>query len=170
MNTKKLLKWEIIGGIFLILAGSFMHFVYSDIWKSIFTALIAPINESVWEHMKLAYIPLFLFSWFEYKIINYKNLPNFLFTKVLEMYIIMLTIIISFYGYTWILGRNILILDILTYVFGVIIGQIFSYKMLKNNWANKNYWWIGVALITVLVFSFSFFTFWPPNISMFIAK
>lgn len=34
MNTKQLFAWEIIGGIFLILAGSFIHFVYSDIWKS----------------------------------------------------------------------------------------------------------------------------------------
>lgn len=147
-----------------------MHFVYSDIWKSVFTAIIAPINESVWEHMKLAYIPLFLFSIFEYKILKYKDLPKFLFAKSIEMYIIMITIVVSFYGYTWILGKNILVFDILTYILAVIVGQIFSYKILKNNISNKNYLWAGILLTVALILLFSFFTFWPPNISMFIAK
>ncbi len=147
-----------------------MHFVYSDILKNVFTALIAPINESVWEHMKLAYIPLFLFSIIEYTILKYKNLSKFLFVKAVEIYIIMTTIVVSFYGYTWILGKNILVFDILTYILAVIVGQIFSYKILKNNISNKNYLWAGILLTVALILLFSFFTFWPPNISMFIAK
>lgn len=48
-------KWWII--CFLsILAGSALHFLY-DLWPNPLTAVFAPVNESVWEHLKLLYWP-----------------------------------------------------------------------------------------------------------------
>ena len=35
-----------------ILAGSARHFLY-DLWPNPLTAVFAPVNESVWEHLKL---------------------------------------------------------------------------------------------------------------------
>jgi len=170
MKNKKLLKLEISGGIFLIFAGSFMHFVYSNFWPNLFTSLIAPINESVWEHMKLAYFPLFVFSIFEFLILKFKNKSKFFFTKVSEMYLIMLVTTVSFYTYSGILGYNLLIADILTYVLAVIVGQVFSYKALNNDINKKNYLLWGWFLLTILIFCFSLFTFWQPNISLFIPQ
>ena len=37
-----------------ILAGSALHFLY-DLWPNPLTAVFAPVNESVWEHLKLLY-------------------------------------------------------------------------------------------------------------------
>ena len=39
-----------------ILAGSALHFLY-DLWPNPLTAVFAPVNESVWEHLKLLYWP-----------------------------------------------------------------------------------------------------------------
>ena len=39
-----------------ILAGSALHFLY-DLWPNSLTAVFAPVNESVWEHLKLLYWP-----------------------------------------------------------------------------------------------------------------
>ena len=39
-----------------ILAGSALHFLY-DLWPNPLTAVFAPVNESVWEHLKLLYAP-----------------------------------------------------------------------------------------------------------------
>ena len=166
MNNK-LLKWEILGGIFLIIAGSFMHFVYSNFWPNIFTSLIAPINESVWEHMKLAYFPLFLFSILEYFILKTKNINRFFYIKITEMYLIMFVTAISFYTYSGILGYNLLAIDILTYFLAVIAGQIYSYKNLKSEidkkYASSLNWILGIILIV----AFSLFTFYQPNIALF---
>ena len=39
-----------------ILAGSALHFLY-DLWPNPLTVVFAPVNESVWEHLKLLYWP-----------------------------------------------------------------------------------------------------------------
>ena len=36
------------------LAGSCLHFVYA-LWPNGLTALLAPVNESLWEHVKILY-------------------------------------------------------------------------------------------------------------------
>ncbi len=167
MNQKKLLIWEIFGIVFLILSGSFMHFLYSDIWQSVFASIIAPINESVWEHMKLAYIPLLLWSILEFNFLKIKSIGHFIYIKVLEMYLIIFSIISLFYLYTWILKRNLFILDILTYVFAVIIGQVFSYIQLSKKQYQKYQLMIGLLLAFLLIFAFSLFTFWQPNLGLF---
>ena len=48
-------KWLIVGFL-SILAGSALHFLY-DLWPNPLTAVFAPVNESVWEHLKLLYWP-----------------------------------------------------------------------------------------------------------------
>lgn len=167
MKQKNLLLWEIFGTVFLILSGSFMHFLYSDIWPNIFISLIAPINESVWEHMKLAYIPLLLWSIIEFNFLKIKSIGQLIYVKVLEMYLIIISIISLFYFYTWILKRNFLVLDILIYVLAVIIGQIFSYIQLSKKQLQKHQLVIGLILLFVLISVFSFFTFWQPNLNLF---
>lgn len=42
-----------------IIGGSALHFLYSALPNPL-TALIAPVNESVWEHLKLLYYPTLL--------------------------------------------------------------------------------------------------------------
>ncbi len=143
-----------------------MHFLYSDIWKNIFTSIIAPINESVWEHMKLAYIPLIIFSIFEYSVLKIKPFSKFVSTKVIEMYIIIFVTAISFYTYSGILGFNFLAADISTFILAVIVGQIYSYKSLNNKTAKYNYKF-AILLLILLIFSFTLFTFWQPNLALF---
>ena len=37
-------------------AGAALHFLY-DLWPNALTAILAPVNESVWEHLKLLFWP-----------------------------------------------------------------------------------------------------------------
>lgn len=47
-QSRTILCWEIIGAIFIIFAGSALHFVFGWVggWRPV--ALIAAVNESVW--------------------------------------------------------------------------------------------------------------------------
>ncbi len=56
-------KRFIITTIVASLLGSAMHFLY-DFFPSFFTALISPINESPWEHLKLLYFPTLLAAFY----------------------------------------------------------------------------------------------------------
>ena len=50
---KSIYTWEIIGTFFIIIAGSLLHFVYEWTGYSDIMGLFTPVNESVWEHLKL---------------------------------------------------------------------------------------------------------------------
>ena len=49
-----------------------IHFIY-DIFPSFFTSIIAPVNESIWEHMKIIYTSILLSSIIEYFIYKKKR-------------------------------------------------------------------------------------------------
>jgi len=120
--------------------------------------------------MKLAYLPLIIFSIFEYFILKLENKNKFVFVKAIEMYVIIISTAVLFYTYSGILGYNLLLADILTFIVAVIIGQYVSYQMLKNN-INKSYYKpLGLILAFLLIFFITLLTFIQPQISLFISK
>lgn len=58
---KSVFRWELGGIIFIVVLGSLLHFVYglSGYWHPI--GIIAAVNESVWEHLKLGFWPTVIF-------------------------------------------------------------------------------------------------------------
>lgn len=74
---KKSLKfWQIGGFVFTAIAGVLLHFLYDWTNQSIIVASFSAVNESIWEHMKLLFFPMFVFALIEYKFIG-KNYENF---------------------------------------------------------------------------------------------
>ena len=67
MNNKRIISyWNIAGLIATIIIGFLNHYIYKWSEKSSLVALIAPVNESVWEHLKLGLWAVILFSFIEY--------------------------------------------------------------------------------------------------------
>ena len=66
MNKEKILTWEIIGAVIISLLGSFLHFFFALLGEWPPVALIAAVNESVWEHLKLAFWPALIFALIEW--------------------------------------------------------------------------------------------------------
>ena len=52
----RLSKAALITFVVATLAGSCLHFLYA-LWPNGLTALLAPVNESLWEHVKILYWP-----------------------------------------------------------------------------------------------------------------
>ena len=66
-------KWKIISPIILFLLSFPIHFLYT--WfTNIITSFFAPVNESIFEHMKMIYTTYLLFSLIEYIYIKFKNI------------------------------------------------------------------------------------------------
>src|SRR5699024_8121367 len=101
------LKYHIIGFIFVLIIGSAMHFVYELSGKNPIVALFAPVNESIWEHLKLLFYPMLVFNIIEYFIYG-KDYDNFVAVKATALIIGMFAITASFYTYTGIIGKNFL--------------------------------------------------------------
>jgi hypothetical protein len=54
---KRLFVWEKLGVLFIALFGTFPHFTFElfNFWKPV--AMIAAVNESTWEHLKMVFWP-----------------------------------------------------------------------------------------------------------------
>jgi uncharacterized membrane protein (DUF485 family) len=72
-----------------------------------------------------------------------------------------------FYGYTAILGRNYLWMDILTFVLSVVVGQLVSYRILIAARMRPSVQWGAMILLVVLIAAFSLLTYYPPRFILF---
>jgi len=160
---KPILKWELIGISFIIIAGGALHFVFelSGGWRPL--AVIAAVNESVWEHLKLGFWPALIYFIGECFYIR-KASDNFFFAKAIGILLIPVTIIVLFYAYTAFM-EDMLAIDLTIFVAAVVIGQLTGYKILKilplPGWANG----VGIALLVLMTAAFSTLTYhaleWP---------
>ena len=168
MNTKKILWFQIAGAIFTIIVGSLLHFVFEWSGGNEIVGILGSVNESTWEHLKLLAFPVILFGLIEYFAYG-KDLENFIPVKFLSILLGMATIVVTFYTYTGILGDHYLVLDILTFVLGVIVTYTFAYRNLiaGERFTSSAARIIGVVGIIVLIALFAVFTFHPPEIELF---
>ena len=108
---KRLKCYTIIGIIFVIITGTLFHFLYNWTDKNFIVGLFTPVNESVWEHMKLLFFPMLLYSFV--MILNLKtDYPCITSSLCFGILIGALLIPTFFYAYTFILGKNTLFFDI----------------------------------------------------------
>lgn len=130
--------------------------------------LIGAVNESTWEHLKLLFYPFLLVAVVEYFIYG-KKLPNFLPVKVFSVVLGMMTIVVTFYLYTAILGQNYLWLDILVFLLGVAVAFWASARLLTSGALSSNTArMVGFIALLLLLFCFIYFTFSPPEGPLFL--
>ena len=70
-----------------------------------------------------------------------------------------------FYTYTGILGKNFAIIDILSFVFAIILGEYISYKKIISNFKSNRI--LCILILLILFFCFIIFTYNPPKIQLF---
>lgn len=163
---KTIKKLSIFGALFVIIFGALFHFVYEWSGENIAIGALTPVNESIWEHLKLALIPILLFAIIEWFVLRFQN-KNIWATKAVEIWLVIFLITSFFYTYTGIIGFNTLWADILlTFIVPVIIGKYLSYKLLAKEKQPTNKIVPAISLF-ILLFAFIFFTFSPPKIPLF---
>ena len=59
---KRLKIFTAVGGAAVLVLGTAAHFFYEWSGENFLIGMIAPVNESTWEHMKLAFFPMLLFA------------------------------------------------------------------------------------------------------------
>jgi len=129
MNLKKIKIIAVIG-IFII---SFIsHFAY-DLFPNLIFSFIFPVNESIWEHMKIIFTSTLIYGIIDYTLLNkynikYNNFPFQLYFTATSAIPIYLVIYIPLYK---IFGENPFI-SIALLVLVYIISQWISYNILKE--------------------------------------
>lgn len=165
-ERKSVFSYEVIGMFFIIILGSLLHFTFEWSGHQPIVGVFSAVNESVWEHLKLGFWPALFYAIIECRLLK-KSTNNFLFAKTVGIYLIPIIIPILFYSYTAVLEESVLVIDILTFVVAVIIGQLVSYKLLTYrelpDMLNK----ISLVALVLLGVAFVLFTFYPPHLPLF---
>jgi hypothetical protein len=161
------LRWELSGIIFVFLLGALLHFVFEWSGESKIVGLIASVNESVWEHFKQGFWPMCIYAAIEFRFLR-GRINNFLAAKAVAVYVIPIITGLVFYGYTAIIGEEILIVDILIFLVAIVVGQLTSYKIMTSlklpQYANI----VSLIFITLLALMLMLFTFYPPYLLIFL--
>ncbi len=161
------LKKHIIGVLFTLITGTILHFAYEWSGRNQIVAMFTPINESVWEHLKLLFTPMLFYSVIEYFTYG-KKIANFVPVRVLSIIIGMLVIIVSFYTYSGIIGSNYLAADIGTFVLGTLVAYWVSFRLLQTQcFVSQQANLLGWIVLVFMIFIVIVFTFTPPHIALF---
>lgn len=162
---KHLKHYTIIGIIFVIITGTLAHFLYDWTGNNPIVGLFTPINESVWEHMKLLFFPMLIYSLI--MILKFHRKYSCI-TSALCFGILVgaLLIPLFYYTYTFILNKNVFILDIGTFIASIVIAFWLSYK-LTLSCRLESYTSLLCIIVCLLFVCFLVFTYRPPNITIF---
>lgn len=176
----KILIWESVSLVFCLISSVINHFLYEWTNECALIAPYVPINESVWEHGKLLFMPFLFFSIIEFFAlafskdltgkckINLETAKKLAFAKGIPLTFMVPLMITIFYTYSGIIGKNILFIDIFLALFIVVLSNWFSYSVLsKRSKSNGFYWIIPVVVIFIM---FIVFTYFAPNIALFISS
>lgn len=167
MNKRKILYWQIAAIIFTWILGTILHFTYEWSGENSIVGIFSAVNESTWEHLKLSFFPMLIFSIIE-GIFLYKNSNNYIEAKTIGIFSAILLIIVIFYTYTGILGTNFAIIDILTFFVSVLLSEIITYKiLLMDNQSNTTSKILSICIILFLLICFIKFSFKAPEVQLF---
>jgi len=164
MNKKQIRNYQIISAFFVIVLGTLLHFTYKISGENKIVALFSAINESTWEHLKLVFFPMFtslIIGYFYFR----KKISNFICSKTCGIIFAMGFIVVFFYTYSGIIGKNIAIIDILSFIVSIILGEFLSYILIINKAKCNNK--IAIIKLIIIAIAFVIFTFYTPEIGIF---
>ena len=156
---------QFLGFITVSFLGTILHFLY-DWTNSSFVALFSSVNESIWEHMKLLFFPMFAVAIIQFFYIGKKH-ENFWNVK-LKGTILGLTLIpVLFYTLNGVFGKTPDWINISIFFISAAISFIYETRLLNKKvtkHTSQNLAFVALCLIAVV---FGVFTFMPPQIPLF---
>ena len=133
--NKRYKKITGLGILWTIVLGTLSHFFYQWSHENILIGLFSPVNESVWEHLKLLFFPALTYMFIEQKAMG-KAMPGLFGKNLLGIFAGLLVMPLLFYGYTAFSGKSILLVDIGIFCVCVLRTFLLPYK-LRNRQISK---------------------------------
>ena len=122
----------IIISIFVIsILGTIAHFLYEISGHNKIIGLFTAVNESTWEHIKIALTPTLIWSLVDG--FKYGYYSNYFFAKLISLIVIIVLIPILFYGYKVVIKKDIAVINIVIFYVAIVCSQLSFYCLLKMN-------------------------------------
>lgn len=162
MSLKKL---KILGVIIAFLVAFPLHFLY-DKFPCFLTSIIAPVNESIAEHMKILFGSILFSGVIQKIIVKVKNLDykNICISNVIAALFSIPIFLVIYLPIYYAINEN-LPLTILIMFIVIVISQIIAYFIIKTKDLKMENVAILLAIIVYIVFGI--LTYNPPKTELF---
>lgn len=159
-------RTQLIAFLFTALAGTFLHFLFD--WSGQFppVGIVSAVNESVWEHMKLLYVPMLLAALAQRPIIGAQR-HNFWCVKLLGILFGLTLIPALYYTYTGALGVHLTWVDISIFYVSAAAAYLLETHLLLPERRRACPAVFSAFFVALLAFVFLFCTFFPPELPIF---
>lgn len=118
----------IISIIVISIVGTLFHFLYDISNHNKVVGLFGSVNESTWEHIKIALTATFIWSLVDGYIYGVNS--NYFFAKFICLSVIIVLIPLLFYGYKYLFKKDNAIINILIFYMVIICSQLLFYYFL----------------------------------------
>ncbi len=162
---RRLIHWQIAGFVFTGVMGVLLHFLYDWTGQSVLVAPFAAVNESIWEHMKLLYVPLVLFALVQGRFLT-RNYPHFWCAKLWSTLAGVVAIPLLYYAYSGALGVTADWFNITIFYIAAAATFLLDTHLLHRGVPCRHP--KGAAVLLLALWGlFVVFTFWSPHIPLF---
>ena len=148
----------------------FMSFIFHsiyDLFPSYITSIIFPVNESVWEHMKLLFYPILIWSVIEYFLIRkHDKKYNYLFQAFFTSFFSIVLYLLIYSLITIFISESFIVSIILLFIV-IVITEVVGYFIFDRLNYSKGLNIIGLIGIILGVLLFWFFSYYPLETELF---
>ncbi len=159
-------RYTAAGILFTAVLGTLTHFCYQWSGENPLLALVVPVSESTWEHMKMLFFPMLLWSLLESALLR-KKYPDLFWADAAGILTGLLLIPAIFYTYSGILGRTWMIADILLFYVSILAGFLVRSRLARRRNRPGISRWILLGALLALLAAFFIFTWNPPAFGIF---
>lgn len=160
MDTLVAVSWWMI--LPLIALGSALHFVYDWSRHSRVAAVFGAVNESYWEHIKIAVWPVALLQIVVFAAGGWRE-PSFVPAATVALYSIPVGMIGLVFLYKSLTKRNLLWIDIVVFAVVIALAQAIFVTLLTQLRADAVAIGLSALYLVGLLVSFLRFTLHPPR-------
>ena len=157
--------WQLVGFSVTSLFGTLLHFLYEWLGEKAWIAPFSGVNESTWEHMKLLFWPMLVFTVIQS--FFFRDREDFLCVKLRGMLLGLLLIPILFYTYNGVIGHSPDWINIAIFFISAAIAFLYETRLFKSEKLICRSPKIAVAILTLIALLFVIFTFITPEIGIF---
>jgi hypothetical protein len=131
------------------------------------TAVLAPVNESPWEHAKLFFMPAVIWYVILYFIVG-RKFPNFVFSHAIALIVMPVFMLAAYYIHSQFV-EDTNVLDIVNTFLTAAVGQYTAYRLTTSRLRLSGLGFkTGASVIVIGILAlFIVFTFYPPLCDMF---
>ena len=138
----------IISVVIISVVGTISHFLYDISKHNKFIGLFSAVNESTWEHIKIALTPTLLWSLVDGFI--YGEEPNYFLAKFVSLLTVILLMPLLFYGYQIFTKKDVVKFDILIFYIVIISSQLAFYFIINASSIDFIFSYLSCAGIFIL--------------------